>query len=429
MIDDHPHRIELANELHARPFPTLTAPCHAVFLAVKRSDGAPTRDRNLDRTHLIALLDRFGSQHPGAGATHFFGTLGRHRLKWECHTEFVSYTLFAEGVAPVPFDASSFALLPADWLDAAPGERLTSALVRVERVDFDDPGTDASIMRRLGDWFDGDGLAVARVLDGAAVIASDFRIDANGHTRFAVFTDADTGPRRTGQIVQRLLEIETYKTSAMLGLPVAREISARLSELDAELSELVSSMREPDDESEETLDDLLAVSARIEDLLARNSFRFGATGAYEAIVMQRIEVLREVYFLEGNTFGEFMMRRFDPAMRTVRAAEDRLERMAERARQAGALLLTRVEVGRSAENQALLASMDRRSDLQLRLQRTVEGLSVVAISYYGVNLAANMAKPLGAEFGISEVLLLALLTPPVVAVVWFLIRRIRKGMS
>ncbi len=423
-LAEHPHRFELANELHARPFPSLAAPCHAVFLAVKRREGAANRDRNLDRDHLVALLDRFGAQHPAADATHFFGNLGRHRIKWECHTEFVTYTLFGEGVAAIPFDASSFGILPADWLAEAPGDRLTSALVRV-----DVSTADEIVPARLNEWFDGDGLAVARVLDDAAVVASDFRIDANGHTRIAVFAEPDTGPRRVGQIVQRLLEIETYKTIAMLGLPMAREISARLSEIDEELAKLVSSMREPDDEAEATLDDLLAMSARIEHLLARHSFRFGATAAYEAIVLQRIEVLREDHFGESTTLAEFMMRRFDPAMRTVRAAEQRLEHMAERARQAGSLLLTRVEVGRSAENQALLASMDRRADLQLRLQRTVEGLSVVAISYYAVNLVANMAKPLGAELGLAEAALLAVLTPPVVGVVWLFVRRIRKGMS
>ncbi|MCC5885144.1 MAG: DUF3422 domain-containing protein [Gammaproteobacteria bacterium] len=424
MIADHPHRFEVANELHARPFPSLEAPCHAVFLAVKRREAAASRDRGEDRAHLLALLDRFGAQHPAAGATHFFGTLGRHRLKWECHTEFVTYTLFGEGIAPIPFDASSFGAMPTDWLATAPGDRLTSALVRVATM-----ADDATIDRSLNDWFDGEGLAVARVLDGSAVVASDFRIDANGHTRFSVFADPDMGPRRLGQIVQRLIEIETYKTIAMLGLPVARELSSRLSELDAELADLVSRMRRPNDEAEATLDALLAMSARIEHLLASNSFRFGATAAYEAIVAQRIEVMREEHYGENTTFAEFMMRRFDPAMRTIRAAEERLEHMAERSRQAASLLLTRVEVGRSAENQALLASMDRRADLQLRLQRTVEGLSVVAISYYAVNLLANLAKPVGPALGLGEGVLLALLTPPVVALVWILIRRIRKGMS
>ena len=136
-------------------------------------------------------------------------------------------------------------------------------------------------------------------------------------------------------------------------------------------------------------------------------------------------MLREERFEGRQTLGEFMMRRFDPAMRTVKSAERRLQAMAERAMRAGKLLRTRVDVERSAQNQALLASMGRRADLQLRLQRTVEGLSVVAISYYAVNLAEYVAYPFAPE-GWSEGLVSAALTPPVVLVVWLAIRRIRR---
>ena len=107
--------------------------------------------------------------------------------------------------------------------------------------------------------------------------------------------------------------------------------------------------------------------------------------------------MREERFEGRQSFGEFMMRRFDPAMRTVKSAERRLQAMAERAIRAGNLLRTRVDVERSAQNQDLLASMDRRADAQLRLQRTVEGLSVVAISYYAVNLVRYMAYPFAPE--------------------------------
>jgi uncharacterized membrane-anchored protein len=177
-----------------------------------------------------------------------------------------------------------------------------------------------------------------------------------------------------------------------------------------------------------TLRELLGVSAELEKILADTSFRFGATGAYEALVNQRIAVLREGRFEGRQTMGEFMMRRFDPAMRTVKSAERRLQQMAERAMRAGDLLRTRVDVERSAQNQAVLASMDRRADLQLRLQRTVEGLSVVAISYYAVNLAKYVAYPF-APHGWSEGILTAILTPPVVLLVWLAIRRIRRKVE
>ena len=151
--------------------------------------------------------------------------------------------------------------------------------------------------------------------------------------------------------------------------------------------------------TEEVLDDILSLSTRIENVVARTNFRFGATGAYEAIVQQRVEVLREERFLGRQLFSEFMMRRYDPAMRTVKSAERQMQSLTERAARAANLLRTKVDVGRQAQNQALLESMDKRADLQLRLQETVEGLSVVAISYYAVSLVGYLIYPFSGPFG------------------------------
>lgn len=425
-IADHPQRYELAHELHARPFPVLAAPCHAVFLAIMPEARAASRDKMADRAHLIALLDRFGSSHPREGATHYFGPLGRHRLKWECHTEFSTYTVFVDGVTARPFDAGAFDVFPADWLDAAPGRRLVSALVRVELQD----GSEAKPGARATGWFEDEGLAIAHVLDENAVIATDFRIDATGHSRIAVFVPQQTGQRRIGRIVQRLLEIETYKSMSMLALPVARKLGGRLNVLEARLAELVTALTERRAEAEEALHELLGLSAELEHMLACHGYRFAATEAYSALVAERIEALRETRYEGRQSFREFMARRFDPAIRTCRATRARLEELTARAARAGDLLRTRVDVERSAQNQQLLESMDRRADLQLRLQRTVEGLSVVAISYYAVNLAAYLFAPLAGRLpGFDKSLLSAALVPPVVLLVWLAIRRIRRAVE
>lgn len=423
-MEDHPLRYALANELHARPFPSLEPPCGAIYLAIKRPEDAAGRDRDADRQHLTQLLDRFGAPHPQPGATHWFGEVGKSKLKWEQHTEFVTYTLFLPHLEDRPFDPKAFDAFPADWLATAPGARVTSALIRVEM----DAGH-ASIAERVEEWFVPESLAVSSVLDGAATIAADFRIDAAGHMRFAVFAKPETGERRVGRIVQRLCEIETYKSMSMLGLARAREMGQRMGELDQTLSGLMANMTGKTSGAEETLADLLATSAELENMLAQSSFRFGAAGAYEAIVNQRIEVMREERFNGRQTFAEFMMRRFDPAMRTVKATERRLQTMAERAIRAGDLLRTQVDVERSAQNQKLLESMDKRADLQLRLQKTVEGLSVVAISYYAVNLVLYVAQPVGDSAGIPKLWMAAFATPLVILGVWWMVRRIRENME
>jgi uncharacterized membrane-anchored protein len=423
-IPDHPLRYVAVNELHARPFPSLQVPSTAVYVAIKEPVQAQNRDRGLDRAHLLALLDRHGSAHPQPDATHFQGPIGRADLKWESHTEFVTYSAFSKGVSRRPFDPAEAEVLPEDWLATAPGKCLASVLIRVEPM----PEQEAEMLDRLDDWFVPESLAVSRVVDGAAVVAGDFRIDPAGHMRFAVFVRPGTGQRRVGRIVQRLCEIETYRAMSMLGLMRSRDLSGRLNALDPRLSALVSGLDNAEPAPEAALHDLLTISAELESLAVQFSFRFGATSAYEAIVNQRIEVLREQRIEGRQTFGEFMMRRYDPAMRTVKSAESRLRGMAERAQRAAELLRTRVDVERSAQNQALLESMDRRADQQLRLQRTVEGLSTVAISYYGVNMASYMAYPLAEPMGVSKGMTMALLTPVVLLLVWLMVRRIRRTM-
>ncbi|MEM9248229.1 MAG: DUF3422 domain-containing protein [Pseudomonadota bacterium] len=423
---DHPLRYELANELHARPFPSLDAPCHVVFLAIKEPKDAAARDREQDRAHLLELLDRFGATHPKPGATHYFGELGMHRIKWECHTEFVTYTIFTPGTADRPFDPAAFDVFPSDWLARAPGARITSAMIRVELLEQSE---EESVLPKAFDWFVPESLAVSRILDGTAYMAADFRIDSSGHMRFALFVRPDTGARRIGRIVQRLMEIETYKAMSMLGYRRARDLSEQMSGLDREVTALISEMSGAMGAPEDALRRLLRVASELERLRAISTFRFGATAAYEAIVLDRIRVLREERSGGRQTFQEFMTRRFDPAMRTVKSTEQRLSAMAERAIRAGDLLRTRVDVERQAQNAELLSSMDRRADLQLRLQRTVEGLSVVAISYYAVNLVAYVAAPVTEPIGVSKTLATALLTPIVVGAVYLLVRRIRNSID
>lgn len=423
MIQDHELRYALANELHARPFPALTAPCFAAFIAIKRPTDAAGRDRSADVAHLHALLDRFGAPHPKAGDNHFFGPIGKFSLKWEQHTEFVTYTIFGDGNAEKPFDPSVFDVYPAEWLEEAPGVRLTSALIRVEKT-----SPPETMEAKIEDWFVHESVAASSVLDRAAVVAGDFRIDQGGHMRFGVFVEDGISPRRIGRIVTRIAEIETYKSMSMLGLARARAIQGRLGEIEDELSALVQGIGAQGNKAEAELGELLQVSAELESLHAQTSFRFGATSAYEAIVADRIRVMREERWQGRQTLHEFMMRRFDPAMRTVKSVERQLDDMAERAERAGDLLRTRVDVERSSQNQKLLESMDRRADLQLRLQETVEGLSVVAISYYAVSLLGYVVEPLAYKFHIDKTWTKAALVLPVVLAVWLFGRAVKKRL-
>ncbi len=423
-IQDHPLRYPLVNELHARPFPLVDSPGVVAFLAIKQPRDAAGRDRGADLAHLTDLLDRHGAAHPPPGATHYSGRIGRHMLKWEQHAEFVTYTAFSPGAGARPFDPAAFAVFPDDWLGRAPGQRITSVLMEITPH----PGAEA-MEQAVQDWFVPESMAISDVLDASATAAGDFRIDPAGHMRFAVFVRDGTNPRRTGRIVQRLLEVETYRAMSMLGFARGRDLAPRILELDQSLSDLMADMTGGDAGAEQTLQRLLSISAELEAMAARSSFRFGASGAYEAIAMQRVEALRETRLPSRQSFADFMQRRYQPAMRTVKSTESRLQGLADRAVRAADLLRTRVDVERSAQNRDLLASMDRRAASQLRLQHTVEGLSVVAISYYAVSLAGYLLYPLTATFGVGKGILTATITLPVVVLVWLALRRIRNRLD
>jgi len=259
----------------------------------------------------------------------------------------------------------------------------------------------------------------------------DFRIDETGFSRFAIVVHGAAGPRRIGRVAQRLIEIETYRTLAMLALPVARQTARRLNEIESALTALTAAVADPGESrsDESTLRQLTGLSAEIEALSASAAFRFGAGGAYEAIVHQRIEALREVRLAGRQMFAEFMVRRFDPAMRTCHAAERRLGELATRASRIAELLRTRVSVAVEAQNQEILESMNRRAAMQLRLQEMVEGLSVVAISYYAVSLAGYVLAPVAKQIHVDKSVLTATAVVPVVGLVWWSIRRMRRRLG
>lgn len=421
---DHPLRYEMVNELHARPSPRLTVPCTAVYIAFKEPRDAANRDRSLDLAHLSELVTRHGAPAPQAGAGHYAAQLGRHELRWESHTEFVSYAGFTPGQPARPFDPALAEIFPAHWQARAPGRRVAAAMVHLAPM----PDDREAIAPLLAAWFAADGLVAVQVLDGAAVIATDFRIDPSGWMRFAVFAAPDAGAGRLGRIVQRLLELETYRAMSMLGLPRVRALNATMNALETRLTALVERLGDERGPAEPMLDELLSLSLRLESEATQHGFRFGATRAYEAIVHDRIASLRETRFQARQTLTEFMVRRFQPAMRTVQSAERRLDAMVDRAARAGELLRTRVDVQRKGQNQALLERMDRRADLQLRLQHTVEGLSVVAISYYAVGLLGYAVYPLAEAAGVERSIVIATLTPVVILAVWLAMRRVRARL-
>ena len=235
-------------------------------------------------------------------------------------------------------------------------------------------------------------------------------------------------PRQTGRIVQRLLEIETYRMMALLALPVARSLAPFLRASEQELAEITSVMGGAGAADEAVLlDRLTRLEAAIEGRHAETHFRFAAARAYDELVHRRIEELRERRIAGLQTLREFTDRRLAPAMATCQSVAARQETLSERVARATQLLSTRVDITRSQQNQALLASMNRRAKMQLRLQETVEGLSVVAVSYYILGLVGFLAKGAKASgLGIDPDIAVAVALPLIVVATALGLGRVRR---
>jgi uncharacterized membrane-anchored protein len=183
-------------------------------------------------------------------------------------------------------------------------------------------------------------------------------------------------------------------------------------------------------DAEQLLDDITALAADLEADAASSLYRFGASRAYDEIVNDRLDALAEEPVTGYDTWRSFLERRVAPAMRTCRSVEDRLANLSEKLARAATLLRTKVDVAVEKQNRDLLHSMNTRAKLQLRLQQTVEGLSVAAVSYYVVGLIGYVAKGSGIKhFGISDATITAVAVPIVVLAIWLVVRRIRRSHS
>jgi uncharacterized membrane-anchored protein len=412
---DHPRRLELSNEVHARPPLRLATPCRISFFALLQDDA----ERERESACLADLGERFGVEFTPAGRGHAIVDLGPVVLKWERHTEFSTYTWILPGAG----EAQAVDALPAEWLRTLPGRTMVASHVTLRRALAGEPD---SVPADGG--FAGDSVNGSAIADAGGWIFTDFAIGADGFSRFLVL-DASLTPRQAGRMVQRLLEIETYRVMALLAFPLAREVGAALARWEHTLAEVTQRMAASTQDDTPLLADLARLAAEVEQSVARSTFRFGAADAYYRLVQRRVTELRERRVPGLQTFEEFVDRRLAPALTTCATISRRQEDLSARVSRTSQLLRTRVDIALERQNQELLTQMNRRARLQLRLQETVEGLSIAAISYYVVGLLGYALKGLkGAGVPLDADLATGVAIPLVVAGVWLAVRRVRRGL-
>ncbi len=417
---NHPARIELNDELHARPPEALIPPCSISYLALCVGDA----EKGHAWAHLFELAQRFNVTPPAEGANHFSAAFGPFRLKWERHSEYVRYKFIVEG--SFTFSEPATGKVPKDWLKGLPGQTLVA-----RNVLFTSGESAAPDFEKISEqYFAGNTFAGAMVAGGNARAYTDFRVHPDGFGRLLV-ENLSLTPRQAGRTIQRMVEIDTYRMLALLALPLARELAPFLAECERELVEITSSMVNIGVAGEPALlERLMKLEAAIESQDSKSHFRFSAAAAYYELVRRRIAELREQRIEGVPLFEEFMERRLAPAMNTCIATAATLKGLSSRVAGVTQLLSTKVNIGVEKQNQGVLASMNRRAELQLRLQQTVEGLSVAAITYYIAGLVGYASKAVKAEgVHLEPDLVIGASIPVIAAFVAYGLHRFRASVS
>jgi len=414
----HPLRAAILGEVHARPFTPVEAPRRVLHFAFDTSGERA----QADRVALVGFCARRGVEPLTPADKQHRVVLSGTAMRWEQHSEFTTYTWELPSAKPAaPFDPPASTLTgpmasvpqPGPLLVALDLHLLTEAggAIAPERI------------------FDRNSIAVAENSDGLALFATDFHTDAAGYVRILVI-DRGLGAERAGALIQRVVELETYRTLALLGLPEAQRLSPAISRIERRLVEVTEEMRRTAElvDNRRLLDELTALAAELEAGAAASLFRFGASRAYNEIVQLRLQTIGERKVDGFPTWSSFLARRMAPAMRTCITTQERQANLSQKLARTANLLRTRVEVEVEQQNRDLLKSMNERTRLQLRLQATVEGLSVAAISYYVVGLCGYLIKA-AYDAGILRVdpsYATAAVVPFAVLAIWLVVRRIRR---
>ena len=435
--------LSLKDELHARPYIKLSNNLRTFHFAylIKENDDKKSW------TYLDNFLSKINFQNLPKEPSKYWVAEGKDLIiRYECHTEFISLTLIYPNKIennnknkPKLFDENFLRLLPNNFLKNFPGEHLLSSWIEMT------PSKHIFKPIDIEEYFYHDNFAGSNVAENGANVFMSFKSDRTNFLgsgfRRVFIQNKNLRTRRTGRLLQRIVELETYQVLSLLGLTQVRRETLNLSNLEKQITEITKSVsktakknldkksiRYPD--YQQDLNELSYVVAKIEEIDSSTNYRLSATAAYYKLVEQRISDLREDRLESFQTNNEFLSRRLQPAIRTSEAFSRRLDSLATRAQRADNLVRTQIEMGVQIQNKDLLESMELRARAQLRLQETVESLSIVAITYYIIGLLSTLVDPINFDqFLISKAFFLAICVPIILILIWFVAKMVRKKIK
>lgn len=406
---EHPLRRWAVDEMRLRRFAPVGRDCD-IYQAVRLIDRA---ERAAEDQWLLA--DRPAFDDWSIAARHAAGRTGDGlHFIWERHTEASTITLILPGTMS---DAERMPFI--HWLEHWPG-----SVVRATRV-FVVPDSRHMEARVVAMGMSMDDMVCCDV-NGAVRIWSDFGIFDDGYGRLFV-TAGDVGDGERGRIVQRLQELGNYRNLALLGFPVVQHYGPQLDSIEERLAGHAKRVALADQDEEGLLNELSAISAELELVRSATSFRLSATAAYAEVAADRLAALDVRTLPNHQSLTDFTERRLVPASRTCAGFRQRLDHIAERISGVMHTLDVRIDSRIKTQNLSLMRSMERSTQLQLRLQTLVESLSIIAAAYYLVGLLAYAIKgAAGVAKGYWVDVAIGATTLPVVLLIYGLVHMLRK---
>ncbi|MBL0923019.1 MAG: DUF3422 domain-containing protein [Sphingomonadaceae bacterium] len=406
---EHPLRRWAVDEMRLRRFAPVGNSCD-IYQVVRLIEHA---ERGAEDLWLINrkpefdewnLATKHGSAHTKSGI-HFL---------WERHTEATTITLI------FPTEVPDVERMPyIRWMEEWPGGvvRATHILVIPD---------DRNIESHLSHFGISAQEMVCCDINAGLRIWSDFSIHGDGYGRLLVLA-GDVGDGERGRIVQRVQELGNYRNLALLGFPTVQEYGPQVDLLERKLSEHARRVALTEEDDEILLNDLAAISSELELIRSATGFRLSATAAYAEVAADRLASLDIKPVANYQSLKDFTERRLVPATRTCSVFRTRLSHIAERIAGVMHTLDVRFDSRIKAQNLGLMQSMERSTQLQLRLQTLVEGLSVIAAAYYLVGLIGYIAKGVAAfPSGSRSDLFVGAVTFPVILVIYLFVRYLRN---
>ena len=409
---DHPDREMAQAEIHARPISQIAKPARVRRIAFLL--GQDAQAAQAARLRVAAFCVDAGVAPPDASARRFSFETGPRRVTWELHTEFYTVTWIA------PYDDAE-PWPPGIGLEAVGSDRIVVA-VRIDVVAAE------TIPPSALSGFDELSLCYSFIEGGVAQLATDFVVDDQGFTRYELAAGT-VGPNLLGSIVRRVLEIETYRVLALIGISLGRSVSPQLSRLEARLTEAMEGIgvATTASDSHATLETMHELQVAAAHTVEQTRYRFAASQAYGDILRQRLINLDEHRNGEYRTLQRYLDHRVNPALATFRALEQRQAALFEQMARSTALLGTRISLDIQTQNRTILETISHTAKSQYELQGTVEGLSTIAISYYLLGIIGYALHVLEPTYEHQKTIAIAVLAPLIVLVVWLRMKRIHKN--